>query len=62
MKSEISLFFVFYHLLFLGVEVVIKDKLLWIALMRAVKLMMDVIKALIHGHRTISLMTSLGIV
>jgi hypothetical protein len=53
---------VFYHLLFLGVEVVIKDKLLWIALMHAVKLMMDVIKALIHGHRTISLMTSLGIV
>jgi hypothetical protein len=53
MKTEITFFFVFYHLLILGVEVVTKEKLLWMVLMRVVKLMMHVIKAGVPQHHII---------
>jgi hypothetical protein len=50
MKIKISFFFVTYHLLILSVEVVTKDKLLWMVLMRVVKLMMHAIRAGIPRH------------
>jgi hypothetical protein len=50
MKIKISFFFVTCHLSILGVEVVTKDKLLWMVLMRVVKPMMHVIRAGIPRH------------